>query len=233
MFWQERDDDKFELGDEVQDVIFELQGKMVPVDHAYALSRELVKHLPWFKDDPHSGLHHIHIAASGNGWQRPDADGDGTMYLSRRTRLILRLPKARIEEAVAALEGVELDLDGCPLTLGKAKTRPLSTLTTLFSRYVIADSLDDEEAFMQHVVAQLRDLDVRVRKLLCGKSGVLKTPDGDIQVRSVMLADLDVDESVRLQQLGIGPGRHLGCGLFIPHKGIDAVSAKQSDGKSD
>lgn len=233
MFWQERDDDSFELGDEVQDVIFELKGKVVPVDHAYALSRELSKYLPWFETDPNSGLHHIFIAASGNGWERPDAEEQGTMYISRRTKLILRMPKERIAEAVQALDGVELDVDGHPLILGKAKTKPLSTLTTLFARYVIADSPDDEEVFTEHVVAQLRERDIRVRKLLCGKSGVLKTPDGDIQARSVMLADLDVEESVRLQQYGLGPGRHLGCGLFIPHKGIESISTKQSDGKND
>jgi hypothetical protein len=39
-----------------------------------------------------------------------------------------------------------------------------------------------------------------------------------------MLADLSTDESIRLQQQGLGPRRLMGCGIFIPHKGIDAVS---------
>ncbi|MCB1733568.1 MAG: type I-MYXAN CRISPR-associated protein Cas6/Cmx6 [Gammaproteobacteria bacterium] len=233
MFWQEKDDDKFVLNDDVVDVIFELKGTVVPIDHGYVLARELIRQIPWFEHEAQCGLHQIHVAASGNGWERPEADQQGTMYISRRTKLVLRLPKPRIAEAMNVLEGAELDLDGCVLTVGKSKTRPLSTLTTLFSRYVIADSPQDEGAFTRHVVAQLRDLDIRVRKLMCGKSSVLRTPDGDLHVRSVMLADLDVDESVRLQQHGIGPGRHLGCGLFIPHKGIEAVSSKQSDGHKD
>jgi hypothetical protein len=32
---------------------------------------------------------------------------------------------------------------------------------------------------------------------------------------------------VKVQQLGLGPHRKLGCGLFIPHKGIAPV--KQTD----
>jgi len=44
-----------------------------------------------------------------------------------------------------------------------------------------------------------------------------------------MVADLEPEQSVRLQQIGIGPGRTIGCGLFIPHKGIAAV--KETDGK--
>ncbi|MEK7716319.1 MAG: type I-MYXAN CRISPR-associated protein Cas6/Cmx6 [Pseudomonadota bacterium] len=35
-----------------------------------------------------------------------------------------------------------------------------------------------------------------------------------------MLADLAVEESVKLQQQGLGTDRKLGCGLFIPHKDI-------------
>jgi hypothetical protein len=38
-----------------------------------------------------------------------------------------------------------------------------------------------------------------------------------------MLADLEVEEAVKLQQEGIGRHKKTGCGLFIPHKGIKAV----------
>jgi hypothetical protein len=38
-----------------------------------------------------------------------------------------------------------------------------------------------------------------------------------------MVADLEAEESVALQQQGLGQGRMLGCGLFVPHKGIDTV----------
>jgi CRISPR/Cas system CSM-associated protein Csm4 (group 5 of RAMP superfamily) len=42
-----------------------------------------------------------------------------------------------------------------------------------------------------------------------------------------MLADLKPEESLRLQQQGLGPHRLMGCGIFIPHKGIDAVHKPQ------
>jgi hypothetical protein len=42
-------------------------------------------------------------------------------------------------------------------------------------------------------------------------------------VKSVLLADLNATESIRLQQIGLGPHRVMGCGLFIPHKGIAAI----------
>jgi len=42
-----------------------------------------------------------------------------------------------------------------------------------------------------------------------------------------MLDGIDVEQSVLLQQRGIGAGRLLGCGLFLPHKGIDAINEAQ------
>ena len=46
-----------------------------------------------------------------------------------------------------------------------------------------------------------------------------------------MVADLDVEEAVVLQQRGIGVHQKIGCGLFIPHKGIKAVHEMTADKK--
>jgi hypothetical protein len=54
-------------------------------------------------------------------------------------------------------------------------------------------------------------------------------PHGSIFTRSLMVADLEPEQSVHLQQVGLGEGRTIGCGLFIPHKGIKAV--KETDEK--
>ncbi|MES9880712.1 MAG: type I-MYXAN CRISPR-associated protein Cas6/Cmx6 [Sedimenticola sp.] len=36
--------------------------------------------------------------------------------------------------------------------------------------------------------------------------------------RSLMVADLSVEDAIHLQEQGIGEGRSMGCGLFIPQK---------------
>jgi hypothetical protein len=41
-----------------------------------------------------------------------------------------------------------------------------------------------------------------------------------VLTRSLMLADLDFEQSQLLQRRGIGPGRHHGFGLFVPHKAV-------------
>jgi hypothetical protein len=82
---------------------------------------------------------------------------------------------------------------------------------------------DDEHRFLQRVVDELRSRGIRVRKAMCGKTQSIDTPDGPIATRSLMLADLDPEESVQIQQEGLGPLRDKGCGIFLPHKGIEAV----------
>ena len=76
---------------------------------------------------------------------------------------------------------------------------------------------------MSYAADQLRELGIRVRKLLCGRAHAIRHPDGRLYTRSLMLADLEAEEAVLLQQQGIGRHKKLGCGLFIPHKGIKAV----------
>jgi CRISPR-associated protein Cas6 len=230
MFWQETEKtDPFRVPEDIVDLSFKLSGRQIPVDHALALSRAVQQALPWFADEPEAGLHLIHVAASGNGWIRPEGgDEEALLHLSRRTPLTLRLPQHRIHDA-QQLVGAILNVAGHEVRVGPFTTRPLSALTTVFSRYVETGGQRTEEAFLEMLAAQLRrELDVRVRKLMCGRSTVFRGPDGPIETRSVMLADIEREESVRLQQRGIGPGRKLGFGLFIPHKGIAPV-AKPDD----
>ena len=94
-------------------------------------------------------------------------------------------------------------------------------------RSLVDDALDthllDEEQFLEAAARDLRALDIDCRKLLCGITHTLAFPDGPVFTRSLMVADLEPEQSVRLQQVGLGEGRKIGCGLFIPQKGIKPV----------
>lgn len=224
LFWQEDPAEQpVEIPTDVVDVLFSLEGKRLPVDHAYVLMQAIAERLPWFADEPRLGIHSIHVAGSQNGWERPAHGTHSHLMLSRRTKLALRVPSERLEALVAALRGATLDLAGCPLTLGEAKPRPLSKETTLFARYLVCLPGEGEGDFLARVASELAGLDIRLRKALCGKSLTLATPEGGLESRSLLLADLAPEESLRLQRHGLGPHRTLGCGLFIPHKGIDSV----------
>lgn len=219
MFWQEEiDEQQYVVPEDIVDLIFRIRCQSLPVDHAWALSEAIHQALPWFAEERQTGLHLIHGAESGNGWERP-SDGEETLYLSRRTPLILRLPKVYVDDA-AALTGMTLDIAGNALQVGEAHTRYLSMATTLYSRHVVAGPDQSEDEFLQWAVESLNALDLRFKKVLCGKGTRFSTPEGPLMTRSLMVAGLSLDDAVTLQEHGIGPLRSRGFGLFVPHKTV-------------
>lgn len=225
MFWKEDEaaTDEFKVSDKITDLVYAIQCRSVPIDHAHALSQEIYNALPWFADEPDAGIHMIHISEAGNGWYRPDNPETDELLLSHRSKLILRLPKHRLDDA-KQLTGMKLDVAGNTMTVGKSKVRPFSPLSTLFSRYIQSADIDNEEQFLNYIAPELETLlNTEVRKILCGKAHTLNTPEGSIKTKSVMVADLSPESAILLQQKGLGAGRKIGCGLFIPHKGIKAV----------
>ena len=221
MYWQE-DDKKNDVvtSDKVVDVSYKIECRQIPTCHAWELSQALYQAMPWIKDEPELGVHQIHGAASGNGWERP-ADGE-LIHLSKRTRMNLRIPVSRITEA-NELVGEILDVAGYAVKVGKMNQKSVDPFSTLFARYIVTSAGISEDAFLQWVVDELSARGIQARKLLCGIGHEFEANGEKIETRSLMIADLDKSTSIDLQEEGIGPHRHYGCGIFIPHKGIKAV----------
>ena len=219
MFWQEDvDEEQFTVSDEVVDLLFKIKCNTLPVDHAWPLSDAIQAELPWFSEEPLAGLHLIHGADSGNGWERPQGGGD-LLYLSRRTRLALRLPKHRVGDA-GVLTGKTLQVQDKRLEIGDSHSRSLATTNTLYCRHLVTDTEMQEDEVLGLAVAKLRDMNIRFKKILCGKSMRFATPHGDLPTRSLMVAGLPLEDAVTLQQQGLGPHRNRGFGLFVPHKTV-------------
>lgn len=222
MVWQE--EKPYVVPDDIVDLSFRINCRCLPLEHAHALSHALYQALPWLKDEEKAGIHLIHGAESGNGWIRPDDPENELLQLSRRTRMMLRLPKERLEDA-RKLTGMNLDIEGHPLEVADSTVRPLSLSTILFARYIVADKAESEEIFESSVVERIEELGIPVRKLLCGLTHTLNFPDRQVFTRSLLIAELKTEQSIKLQQEGLGEGRRHGCGLFIPHKGIAPVGS--------
>jgi CRISPR-associated protein Cas6 len=210
--------------EEVVDAAFAIECRSLPVDHAFALSAAIQAALPWFADEPQAGLHTVHGAASGAGWQRPEGE-DAMLQLSHRTRLVLRLPENRLADA-AALTGRTLDIAGFPMRVGQLSPRPLLRIASLFSRSVIFEDAADEPAFVVAAIEALRALGVEVSAMLCGRNVTLATPQRTYRTRSLMVTVATPAQSLALQRQGLGEARKLGCGLFIPHKDVGDLSSR-------
>ena len=220
MHWEEINPaEEYTVPDTIVDAVFNISCRSLPVDHAYALSQAIQRALPWFADEADAGLHLVRGAESGNGWLRPNAP-QALLQLSRRTKLALRIPKRRVADA-GALVNQTLDVDGHALRVDRIALRPLSRITTLFSRHVVMTAGDDEAGFLNAAAEELGALGIRPKKMLCGLTTPIATPVHTLRTCSLMLAGLGPEESVLLQQRGLGLERKLGCGLFLPHKNIN------------
>lgn len=231
MLWQDDSISTQTPAADVVDLAFPIQCRQLPVDHLHALSTALGKVLPGLQED-RIGIHEIHIAGSQNGWERPDPELGQYLMPSRRTRLSIRVPKNRVAEIIDRLQSVILDIDGCELTLGAVKEKPICSHDTLYARHVLMQNAaeeQDENLFLERMARELEGKDIQVKKALCGKSSQITTNDGPLITRSLMIADLNPTESVKLQQEGLGEHQHLGCGLFLPMKGIAHQAADKGD----
>ena len=146
------------------------------------------------------------------------------LCLSKRTRMTLRVPKHRLDDAYA-LTGQALDIEGHALTVKEGTEKSLSVLPTMFARYVLTEEHIDEYQFLKQMVDVLRTMDIPVTKVMAGRQHKIRMREGDMFTRSLMVAEMTPDNAFKLQMHGIGEGRKFGCGLFMPQKGISAVNA--------
>jgi len=223
LFWEEEkvSGETLAQGD-VVDLFFSINCRSLPVDHAFQLTEAILAVLPWIVAEPSAGIHQIHVASSQNGWERPEATDDQLLVLSRRTKLTLRVPSTRVADT-KRLTGARLDISGHAMTVGAPKIRPLSSQSTQLARYLALPAVDDESSFLRHAATELDAMGITLKKALCGKARPIRTPEGRIQTRSLLIANLPPEHALLLQREGLGPHRELGCGLFLGHKGIDPV----------
>jgi CRISPR-associated protein Cas6 len=197
----------------VIDVVFSLAGESLPRDHAQSLAIALSRQLPWLADEADAGVHRVNVVA-GNGAQA---------LLSHRTRLTIRIRRERAQ-ALAALAGCALDVTGFVVQVGEPAQRELLAHGTLYAQ-MVTNAGDDELRFLEEVQRELDALGVRGR-VVCGRRRVLRDDSGAERVGYSLLVDgLSADDSLLVQQRGLGTHRHLGCGVFVPHRSAAPVMA--------
>lgn len=201
---------------EIVDLHFALRGEGVPEDYADALWQAIRAVLPWFEDEPLAGVHPLAgLSPGARVW-----------YLARRSRLGLRLPRARVA-AAQALVGARLRLADHAVEVGAAQVRELQVAPVLYAKFVAvggaADAAIAEADFLAACRTQLSALSM-APNLICGKAQSARTADGVLSGFSLMLLGLDKEQNLAMQCVGLGGERKRGCGIFVPHRSTTAVA---------
>ncbi len=192
------------------DMLFDLDGGTLPAAYSIELWAALLRQVPRLAEEKSVGV--LPFRATEN------KDG---MLLTKRTKLVLRLPKTLADHTAARLTGSTVQLGTTPLSIGRSKPRVIQPYPTIHAQQVTGAS--DELQFMDDIRKQLSEMGIEA-KLICGKQSAIKGGQQFTHGYSLVAHDLKPEDSLQLQYAGLGENRQYGCGIFIPYKVISGLT---------
>jgi CRISPR-associated protein Cas6 len=195
---------------QMTDMLFDLEGVSLPSAYPFALWDALTAHAPELAEENSIGV--LPLRGTGN------RDG---LLLSKRAKMVMRLPIALADKIAARLTGHDLDITGRRIRLGAAKARPIFPFPTVHAELVTGAK--DEVLFVQQINEQLGEMGIK-GNLICGRRRNIGDESQSIQGYSLVIHDLKAEASLQLQFAGLGTDRRFGCGIFVPSKVISGLS---------
>jgi CRISPR-associated protein Cas6 len=190
----------------VVELSFRLVGRCIPVDHGYALYAAISRHVPDIHDARDIGVQPI----------RGIYGGDGLLYIALFSHLTLRLPDDQIRQYLN-LAGKTLSVEGYPVRIGVPAARILLPVANLRSRLVTIKGFLEQGPFLEAAARQLQNIGVRGEVLL-GERRTFRVKDKQVVGFELAITALTAEESLALQEKGLGGRRRMGCGVFVPFR---------------
>ena len=192
---------------------FGVIGQTLPADHGYGLYGALSDLCPELHGQEGVSIQTI----SG------EPDGQGKIYLSKQSRLKIRLPYDPVKiSLVLPLAGQQFTIGRHEIQLGIPQIFPLSPVDKLRSRIVTIKKFQEPEPFKDAAQRQLDALGIRGTLILplneVGEPSrkAIKIKAFSVVGFSLIVTDLNDEDSLKLQQLGLGGKHRMGCGIFNP-----------------
>jgi len=180
----------------------------IPADHGYHLYAAMSRTLPSLHQQNGVGVHPI----------RGQQIGNRQLGLNERSRLVLRTVTAAVGDLIQ-IAGKQLNVAGTNIRVGVPQVWSLRPSAALRSRLVTIKLKEglDEESFQVAARRQLNQLGVSDKAILTlGKRRTLRIKDKEVVGYEVIIEGLTAEESLDIQERGIGGRRHMGCGVFSP-----------------
>ncbi|MBP7792332.1 MAG: type I-MYXAN CRISPR-associated protein Cas6/Cmx6 [Candidatus Goldbacteria bacterium] len=198
------------------DVLFKIRGNEIPADHAYYLYSSLSKIVPFIHENSTVGIHNI------NGI----LEGERKLKITDKSVLKLRLNSDDLSQ-VLPIAGKKIKIATNEIYIGVPSSRKLIPASKLYSRLVIIKGFMEPEPFLEAVKRQFEKMNIKGKPYLVkvkGDNGMkylrrtINVHGKEIVGFSVRVNELTADESITLQEKGIGGRRHFGCGIFVPDR---------------
>ena len=193
---------------------FPVRGKYLPADHNYALFAAFVHLIPEIRQQ--TALSILTIPGF--------ADKQGKILLTEQSCLRIRVPIPQIP-LIYHLAGKSIRVGVHEIQIGIPEIFMLRPAAKLRSRIVIIRGYENPETFLAAAQRKLDSLGISGKlSIPIDKEGspsrkTIKIKRYTIVGFTTEVSGLSDEDSLKLQQWGIGGKRHLGCGYFLPCKG--------------
>jgi CRISPR-associated protein Cas6 len=190
---------------------FPVLGKYLPADHNYGLFAAFVHLIPELRQETTVSI----LTIPGIG------DKDGKILLTQESCLRIRVPISRIP-LVYPLAGKRVSVGKHEIQIGIPQVTTLRSATRMRARIVTIKNHQEPDSFLEAVKRQLNDLEISgVVTIPADRDGKLLRKTIKIQKFTVVgftvqVSELREEDSVKLQEFGVGGKRHMGCGFFLP-----------------
>ncbi len=192
------------------ELVFPIRGQQLPADHGYGLYASLLKLVPeirgqrWFQVQTISGI----------------SDDQGKIQLPSHARLRIRLPWDKVS-LMYCLAGQTLVIGQHQIHLEIPQIFTLRPSSLLKARIVTIKGYEDPELFLEAAKRQLEALEISCQvHLSLDRKGNLARRTIKVQRFNVVgfgihVSDLSDQDSLKLQELGLGGKRSMGCGVMF------------------
>jgi CRISPR-associated endonuclease/helicase Cas3 len=202
--------------EEYVDLTFKLRGAPIPLDNGYVIYSALSRICPILHELKSIGIHPIAGIPTRNN----------LLELTAQSRLKIRIHHQQIPLIYPYLAGQAFHIGQDFYQLDIPDYKPLISSESVYSRLVVIKGFQDSVNFIEAVQRQLDNIGIQ------GKIELLTRQDGTPQKRQltinkegkqfkvrgfgVKISELNPEDSLILQEQGIGGKRKMMCGIFVP-----------------
>jgi CRISPR-associated protein Cas6 len=183
---------------------FPLTGAWLPCDHGQAIFRAIARLIP---------------EAASAGWllvkdaHRARRASDALSRVAP-AGLWMRMPQGRVARMLE-LADRRLQVDGQPVRLGTPEISLLYPCSSLYARCVIINGCSSAAAFLAALCWRLDEMGIAC-EVEPGRRKQFRTGRRSAVGFALTLRGLSEEDSIALQEQGLGNHRHFGCGFFVP-----------------
>ncbi len=208
------------------DLAFRITGSKVLVDHGYLLLAAISEIIPDIHNNRNFAVHPI------NG----ELMGGRLLTLTDNSFLKIRLPVENIP-IFLPLAGKVLKIGEDRITVGVPISSALKPFPKLYCRLAIIKGFMEHAPFLEAAMRQAEELGIKGKLDLVEQTNIagknkdkstgtkspflrrtIKVRDKNIVGFALRASELTAEESLTLQEKGIGGRRRFGCGIFIPDR---------------